>query len=166
MSGGSFGYLCHAADFDDGLKLAIKLEDLKAMRDALRSEGADDAADATAEMVSMTEDFIAKMESKGKSLSKVWKAMEWFYSGDWGKERLDEALKEYRDTGSSGRVKIGPLDRLRRLAILLSDVPDAPPGGEILANVVADLRSRGYDVSWIERDGCWKFSRTTEEAAV
>lgn len=158
MSGGSFGYLCMAADHDGGLKLATKLEDLKAMRDALLSEGANDAAEETAEMISMTEDFIARMESKGDSLSKVWKAMEWFYSGDWGKERLDEALKEYHETSSSDRVKSGPLDRLRRLAILLSDAPDAPPGGEILANVVADLRSRGYDVSWIERDRCWKMS--------
>lgn len=66
------------------------------------------------------------------------------------------------ENGKREPVKVGPLDRLRRLAILLSAAPDSPPGGEILANVVADLRSRGYEVSWIERDRCWRFGRATK----
>jgi len=162
MSGGSFNYLCVAADHEEPLRIAQKLEDIKSMRDALMSEGATDAADATGEIVSMIEKFFDELESKASKLYPLWEAMEWYYSGDWGKEDLDEALKEYRDAVLSDRVKAGPLDRLRRLAILLSDAPAAPPGGEILANVVSDLRSRGYDVSWIERDQCWRFGRITE----
>lgn len=96
MSGGSFGYLCNAVDYDEPLRIAQKLEEIKDMRDALMSEGAPDAAEATGEIVSMIEKFFDDLESKASKLSPLWRAMEWYYSGDWEKDRFEDALEKWR----------------------------------------------------------------------
>ena len=123
MSGGSFNYLCMAVDHDEPLSIARKLEDIKDMRDALMSEGATDAAEATGEIVSMIERFFDELESKASKLSPLWRAMEWYCSGDWGKDRLEDALEKWRSdlhpaaqtpwtSVAPAERKPGPLDAL------------------------------------------------------
>jgi len=99
VSGGSYNYLCHVADIEGPLKLVDRQHDLESMRDALAAEGAEDAAKATEalreELAALEKQFTDKVHE----LANVWKALEWWHSGDWGEERFREALETWREGG-------------------------------------------------------------------
>jgi len=99
VSGGSFHYLYSKVD-DGGLRVAEHRDTIKAMAAELAAlGGAEDAAEATAQVVAMIDEFTALMEQRAEALRDAWRAMEWLSSGDWGPERLDAALAEYRRHG-------------------------------------------------------------------
>ena len=37
------------------------------------------------------------METLFEMLSPVFKAVEWYYSADWSKDKVDEAIEQYRN---------------------------------------------------------------------
>lgn len=88
MSGGEYDYLCHQLEARGYLKLA----DLEAMRDRL-GELAPDSAAATVTS-GLYERLIGPMKD---GLVEVWRAVEWFDSGDRGRDQVDTALQEYDD---------------------------------------------------------------------
>lgn len=92
MSGGSFDYLCHA----DATELFSKRDELRRMVEALSSMGYKDAASETEEILLILRHFEARLGARVDRLSKVWKAVEWLYSGDWSAAQLDEEIAEYR----------------------------------------------------------------------
>lgn len=92
MSGGSFDYLCD--------KTAEELFDrentLELMFSALLSADAEDAAAETEDLVAMIRQCRVRIEVRRRRLEKVWHAMEWWRSGDWGESQFKEALAKYR----------------------------------------------------------------------
>jgi hypothetical protein len=80
MSGGSFNYL-YSKDLCQGGY------ELREMADWLRTAGFEDIAVAT-------EACLASCEPPDE-LRYVWKAVEWFESGDWGMHEVAQAVKEY-----------------------------------------------------------------------
>lgn len=95
MSGGYFNYLCgkDAADLlGDGAR-----EDLHAMASALRmrADGAE-VADATFAVLQDARESLLRLQSRIDQLRDVWKALEWKHSGDWGEERVRQAITDYR----------------------------------------------------------------------
>ena len=92
MSGGSFNYLCWAQPLD----LLNKRQDISDMVKALSDAGHIDAAAETETILLVLNHFEALMQARIDRLSPVWKAIEWKRSGDWGKDAVDEAFREYR----------------------------------------------------------------------
>jgi hypothetical protein len=93
MSGGSFDYLGLSSDLDD---LLAKIPQLERMRDELAARGARDAALETGHLLATLAQWEVLARIACERLSPVWKAVEWNASGDWGPDRLDAALAEYR----------------------------------------------------------------------
>lgn len=93
MSGGSFNYLCHATPDEI---LVGKRQDLAEMVAALSVSGAVDAAKETETIGLILNHFEARIQARMDRLSGVWKAMEWWRSGDWTEAQFKEALAEYR----------------------------------------------------------------------
>lgn len=95
MSGGSFNYLCDqdAADIlgnrvrDDLLAMALTLQ--------TRPDGAE-VADATFAVLQDARESLLRLQPLIDQLRDVWKAVEWTESGDWGEERVSEAISDYR----------------------------------------------------------------------
>lgn len=82
MSGGSHHYLCYNAPGE----LRSLAERIQGMADALRTGGFNLAADRT-ERISMG---LFWMEGQANELAEVWKAQEWYNSGDWGRDAIEE----------------------------------------------------------------------------
>jgi len=94
MSGGSFDYLC-VKDTSDILEYLNQLED---MANALSELGyADDAAKEATELLLVCRKFNVRADTIMRNMSGVFKAMEWWRSGDYGEDSFKEALKEYRE---------------------------------------------------------------------
>ena len=94
MSGGSFNYLCDARDLED---LMAKRHDLSDMVDALAHLGyAADAAQETASLLAQIRAANARAEASTERLRDVWKAVEWWKSGDRDEDAVKEALDKYR----------------------------------------------------------------------
>ena len=88
MSGGSFDYLCHADELPPET-----LERMAEELDALAAEGVPGAAEAAEE----TRRYIApEWESP---IRQVWRAVEWWRSGDWGRNKIRQALDRYTEKG-------------------------------------------------------------------
>jgi len=94
MSGGSFDYLC----FSDVDQLLEKRRSLQEMSDFLSKLGyAKDAALETEEIILMLNQIEVRIGARVRRLSDVWKAVEWWQSGDSGEDDLKKALKGYRE---------------------------------------------------------------------
>jgi len=92
MSGGSYSYLCYK-DADQILEHLSELED---MRDRLAElEYAADAAQETAELILIINQFFVRAGEVIDRLAPVWKAVEWWDSGDSGEDNLKKTLVEY-----------------------------------------------------------------------
>lgn len=95
MSGGSFCYLCDAGSITD---LAAKRTELEEMADWLANAGGQfpgvDVSYALREtrrlltFLAMTERMLHRLPE----LRQVWKAVEWYVSGDYGQDQVQEAL--------------------------------------------------------------------------
>lgn len=95
MSGGSWNYLCYK-DIDE-LMNGSSTELLQDMVDRLNSAGFKDVAKDTQRLVEYIKSARIRIETLFEALSPVFKAVEWFDSGDWGKETLNNEILKYRN---------------------------------------------------------------------
>jgi hypothetical protein len=99
MSGGSFFYLCYAPDREG--ELLRRTDDIESMADSLEEEGFLEAAQdtrAVAAEAKRLSQAIWDLERSLiflKGLAAVWHAMEWYYSNDIGRDRLEETVAKY-----------------------------------------------------------------------
>jgi hypothetical protein len=89
VSGGSYGYLCFAAA--DAAELGGKREELERMEKRLREAGYRHAARQTRTV----SDLLDAAELAASELERVWHAVEWCDSGDWGDEQVAEVVGAY-----------------------------------------------------------------------
>lgn len=94
MSGGSWNYL-YCKDVDE-LMNGSSTELLQDMVDRLNSAGFKDVAKDTQRLVEYIKSARIRIETLFEALSPVFKAVEWFDSGDWGKETLNNEVLKYR----------------------------------------------------------------------
>lgn len=95
MSGGSWNYL-FCKDIDE-LMNGSSTELLQDMVDRLNSEGFKDVAKDTQRLVEYIKSASIRIETLFETLSPVFKAVEWFDSGDWGEETLNNEILKYRN---------------------------------------------------------------------
>lgn len=95
MSGGSWNYL-YCKDIDE-LMNGSSTELLQDMVDRLNSAGFKDVAKDTQRLVEYIKSASIRIETLFEALSPVFKAVEWYSSGDWGKDRVGKAIEEYRN---------------------------------------------------------------------
>ncbi len=91
MSGGSFDYLC----YKDAEQL-FRCGQLEEMVTELTDMGYIDAAKETFALKTLIEQTKVRMEVYLDRLRPVWKAVEWYCSGDSGMDAVEEAIKKYR----------------------------------------------------------------------
>lgn len=95
MSGRSWNYL-FCKDIDE-LMNGSSTELLQDMVDRLNSAGFKDAAKDTQRLVEYIKSASIRIETLFETLSPVFKAVEWFDSGDWGEETLNNEILKYRN---------------------------------------------------------------------
>lgn len=94
MSGGSFEHLHNAAGDLPGLTGPGRLRDLQAMADLLDALP-DDSAGAATRMVLA---HLKAAETLSFRLREVWRAAEWYMSGDGALADVHRAAAEYKQT--------------------------------------------------------------------
>lgn len=94
MSGGGFGYL-YSREVDELIQYS-SIEMLEDMADYLNSTGYEDVAKDTRRLVEYIISAKIRIETLHEMLSHVFKAVEWYESGDSGKDSVDKAIEEYR----------------------------------------------------------------------
>lgn len=92
MSGGSFNYL-YSKEIDD---LMNNTSDLEEMREYLISYGYEDIAKDTQRLIEYIKSAECVIGTLKDMLEPVFHAVEWYESGDYGKERMIEVLEKYR----------------------------------------------------------------------
>ncbi len=95
MSGGSWNYL-YSKEIDD-LMQHSNIGTLEEMADYLNQNGYEDVAKDTRRLAEYIKSAKIRIETLFEMLSPVFKAVEWCDSGDWGKDRVDKAIEEYRN---------------------------------------------------------------------
>lgn len=95
MSGGSWDYL-YCKDVDE-LMNGSSVKTLQDMVDRLNSAGFEDVAKDTQRLVEYIKSASIRIETLFETLSPVFKAVEWFDSGDWGEETLNNEILKYRN---------------------------------------------------------------------
>lgn len=95
MSGGSYDYL-YCKEGEDIFSYSCK-EWLERMSDDLSKLGyADDAAKETIQLLLTIRAAQNRIDVMKERLNPIFRAMEWWQSGDSGEECLKETLSEYR----------------------------------------------------------------------
>lgn len=95
MSGGSWGYL-FSKEVDELVQYS-SVELLEEMSDYLNSNGYEDVAKDVSRLVEYIKSARIRIETLHEMLSPVFKAVEWYDSADWSKDKVDEAIEEYRN---------------------------------------------------------------------
>lgn len=94
MSGGSHNYICHC----EAQELIGREEDLREMSDDLAALGyCKDAAAETEEILILVRQFENRINTRLERLSPVWRALEWWHSGDIGEDSFKEAIEKFRE---------------------------------------------------------------------
>lgn len=89
MSGGAYDYLCLKEtggvidNIDEVARMAVRLKEL----------GHDDLAFKTQKII----DAAEELEKQIDELRNVWKAVEWYDSGDWGIEAIHREANRVRE---------------------------------------------------------------------
>lgn len=97
MSGGSYNYLATTCRDDLG-ELLTRRADLQRMADRLAGLGyAKDAALETESLILVLRQIEIRVEARVARLADVWRAVEWWDSGDYGEDAVRGALAEYRE---------------------------------------------------------------------
>lgn len=92
MSGGSYNYLCYkSAD-----SLLEQQEELRGMQNRLSQLGLVEAAKETGKVLKTLEEALKAVEKLADNLHGVWHAVEWYDSGDWGKDDLNRIASQYK----------------------------------------------------------------------
>jgi hypothetical protein len=93
MSGGSYDYLCHK---DAGEMFEMEHQ-LQRMADTLAETGyAEDAAKETMGLLLEVRSCKVRLDARIQRLTQIWRAVEWWHSGDTGEEGVKLAIEEYR----------------------------------------------------------------------
>lgn len=95
MSGGSWSYL-YSREVDELIQ-SENIELLEDMADYLNQNGYEDVAKDTRRLVEYIKSAKIRVETLFEILSPVFKAVEWYYSADCGKDKVDETIEEYRN---------------------------------------------------------------------
>lgn len=95
MSGGSWSYL-YSKEIDELMQYS-NIELLEEMADYLNQNGYKDVAKDTRRLVEYIKSAKIRVETLFETLSPVFKAVEWFDSGDWGEETLNNEILKYRN---------------------------------------------------------------------
>ena len=95
MSGGSFDYL-HNKEAEDWVGCQCSRE-AQRMIDALIAAGAEDAAKETQTILAIADGARVRLEALIEHIGPLWKAMEWWKSGDSSEASFTEALEKWRD---------------------------------------------------------------------
>lgn len=89
MSGGSFNYMYQSCD---AWNLYNYMQNLRDMIEKLEELGYQDAADASTSIIHT----LNRLDSEFETLRGVWKAVEWYTSGDFAFDQVEDAIKDYR----------------------------------------------------------------------
>jgi hypothetical protein len=94
MSGGSFNYICFKETIDE---LSGYDEDIIAMSNALHALGYAWPAVETERILAIIEraNEEVRMILEDKKLAQLWKAVEWYHSGDWEREVVSRAFTDF-----------------------------------------------------------------------
>ncbi len=93
MSGGSYNYLCYKEIND----LIYDKSDLRNMVDRLIELGYKDVAKETESLILTIDSFEVRASARIDRLKDVWHSVEWYDSGDSGKESIEKSVNEYRE---------------------------------------------------------------------
>lgn len=95
MSGGSWNYL-YSKEIDDLMQYS-NIITLEEMADYLNKNGYEDVARDTIRLVEYIKSATIRIEVLHEMLSPVFKAVEWYDSGDYEKDKVEKAIEEYRN---------------------------------------------------------------------
>lgn len=95
MSGGSWSYLYSKEVYE--LVQYGSVELLEEMSDYLNSNGYEDVAKDVRRLVEYIKSARIRIETLHEMLSPVFKAVEWYDSGDCGKDSVSRAIEDYRN---------------------------------------------------------------------
>lgn len=95
MSGGSWDYL-YSKEVEQ-LMQCSNIEMLEDMADFLNQNGYEDVAKDTRRLVEYIKSAKNRIETLHEMLSPVFRAVEWYESGDSGKDNLVKTIEEYRN---------------------------------------------------------------------
>ena len=98
MSGGSFNYLCYK-DTEDFFK---RTDDLEEMKEILEKHGYKNISKDVNSLISYIKDSIRFIDEKREELRPIFKAIEYFESGDIGKEEMYSVFDAYLKRSSNG----------------------------------------------------------------
>lgn len=91
MSGGSFNYLCYAADIGTLGERRGAIEEMAQALDVYDHPAAAKAAERTRAVLLA----LSAADELASQLADVWHAVEWHHSSDWGEEDVIEVLQAY-----------------------------------------------------------------------
>lgn len=91
MSGGSFNYLC---DREPG-ELQDRTDELTDMARYLRGRGNEREARETERIIERITAFYEEIRARTQDLHYVWKAAEWYRSGDWDAASITSAVEQH-----------------------------------------------------------------------
>lgn len=91
MSGGSFDYLCHAADLGTLGERRGAIEAMAQALDEYDQPAATKAADRTRAVLLA----LKAADELARQLTDVWHAVEWHHSSDWSEEDVIKALRNF-----------------------------------------------------------------------
>lgn len=94
LSGGSFNYLCYK-DVPD-LMNPSSISELESMALYLMNIGYEDIAKDTKRLIEYIKSASLTIEVLSQQLNDVFHAVEWYESGDWGRDGCIEELEKYR----------------------------------------------------------------------
>lgn len=98
MSGGAFNYL-YCDDTEDFFKRA---DDLEEMKEILEKHGYKNISKDVTSLISYIKDSIRFVDEKCEELRPIFKAIEYFESGDIGKEEMYSVFDVYLKRSSNG----------------------------------------------------------------
>ena len=96
MSGGIYNYLyCKDSEMLLG---EYPDNDIEEIVNRLAELGYEDASKESYRLLQVIKQSRIRVQTIQNRLSGIWKAVEWYDSGDWGKESIEEAVKNYRES--------------------------------------------------------------------
>ena len=93
MSGGSYNYLCYKEAYD----IHERKEELEQMRDRLIELNYTDVAVETESVLLMMRAFEVRLQTRIDRLKDVWRAVEWYDSGDSNEDYVKDEVEKYRE---------------------------------------------------------------------
>lgn len=97
MSGGSFNYLCCKEELAD---LCDHMPELERMRESLIKYGYEDIARDVQRLIEYIRSAEIRIKTLAEQLNDVFHAVEWYESGDYGKDSMIKHLEKYRKGGA------------------------------------------------------------------